>query len=213
MKKIVLLIISSFCILSIAIAQITKGSILIGGSLGVGTQKYKSATDTSSSTQWSISPMVGIAVKENTFVGVVLSYGSGTNDDDISQHNYMAGIFFRKYKPLGKNFYLFGQADLSYSHYKYEQKNALTGYYRLQKGNGIALSAFPGVSYAAGKRFYLETFLSNLVSIYYSKRKSESKDFTSAQLNKNEENSFGIGFGAGGNIPLNLGFRFILSKK
>jgi hypothetical protein len=213
MKRIALLTIASFCLFSIANSQITKGSLFLGGSLGISSGEYKSTADTSKSSFWYFNPVIGIAIKENSIAGIFLGYGRGTgNDTEIEQNNYNAGLFFRKYKPLGKGFYLFGEGNLSYYHNLYEQDDPVNGY-RLQKNSGITLGIFPGLSYAVGKRFYLETALTNLLSISYSKASSETKASSSAPLLKDEQSNFGMGVGAGGNIPINLGFRFIFPKK
>jgi len=94
----------------------------------------------------SITPVAGIAVKQNLVVGFSLSYAH--NKDNLNTVNYEtksesygAGIFIRKYVPLGKGFYLFGETGLNYQDY------ASTYTYPSQKGElkvqNIGINLYP----------------------------------------------------------------------
>jgi len=151
-------------------AQINKGSLLLGGNVGFSTSKAK---DTSLQNNGvSVSPVVGIAVKENIVVGISFSYGQGK--DNLSLPNfksertsYGAGVFVRKYIPLGKGFYLFGEAGLSYQNYSstYTYPSQATGL----KVQTIGINLYPGVSYAISKKLQLEFGLPQLVTLGYSR--------------------------------------------
>ena len=74
-----------------------------------------------------IQPAIGFAADTNTIVGISLLYATETNKYytiNPKRKSFGAGVFFRKYKPLGKNFYLFGESGLQYYHssYNYSSK-------------------------------------------------------------------------------------------
>ena len=61
-------------------------------------------------------------MNENTIAGINLSYlpSSSTNYPNLREYplkyrnnGYSAGVFYRKYKSLGKEFFLFGEASAS----------------------------------------------------------------------------------------------------
>ena len=125
---ILVLFISSSLIVN---AQFKKNDILLGGQLSY---SYNSNTFTQPNASYpnsdqkmnsgNITISVGKALNENTVVGIDLSYlpSSTTNYQNYGpnllkyQNNgYGVGIFFRKYKSLGKEFYLFGQGSATYN--------------------------------------------------------------------------------------------------
>ena len=158
----------------------------------------------------SIIPVAGIAVKQNLVVGFSLSYAH--NKDNLKTVNYEtksesygAGIFIRKYVPLGKGFYLFGETGLNYqdyaSTYTYpSQKSEL----KVQK---IGINLYPGVSYAMSSNFQLEFGLPQLVSLGYSKTEQLVNDATTQETN-------GVNFNAAASAfsSFVLGFRIFLPK-
>ena len=129
---------------SVLHSQINKGSVLLGGNVGFSTNKAKDTSLENNSV--SITPVAGIAVKQNLVVGFSLSYAH--NKDNLNTVNYEtksesygAGIFIRKYVPLGKGFYLFGETGLNYQDY------ASTYTYPSQKGElkvqNIGINLYP----------------------------------------------------------------------
>ena len=75
MKKYLLLTLSFMVIYAGAQAQISKGTVLLGGDLSFGTNKTETGTVKSKTTGFSISPSVGIAFKDNKVLGLSLYYG------------------------------------------------------------------------------------------------------------------------------------------
>src|SRR4051812_14967137 len=99
-------------------AQIKKGSLLLGGDISF--SKNKGSYDYQPSYDYStkgltLNPSLGVAIKENTIVGAGLSYGktwfqSSNSNSDRKSDGKGAQLYIRKYMPLGKGFYLFGQS-------------------------------------------------------------------------------------------------------
>src|SRR4051812_20144592 len=101
MKKLLLLTFASLFFLSFtSSAQITKGSVLLGGGISGGKGKSGSSPNESTSSSFSLYPTLGIAVKDNAVVGLRLSYSrsqSGQSNINFSdkQNGYSAGVFYR----------------------------------------------------------------------------------------------------------------------
>lgn len=214
MKKILLFAIFTFFIASIASAQIPKGSLLLGGGLNFGNNKSESGNFTTKQNSFNISGSLGVAIKENTFLGGFLNYGQS----DIKNSNapgksegtsYGAGVFLRRYLLLGKKFYLFGDADLRYSHNKSFQFTGIDNQ-TTTKGWGVNLDVSPGISYALTKKFHLELGFYELVGIGYGKNKTETIALGGSSTSKNS--SFGFRSNVGTSTPLNIGFRFLFLK-
>ena len=103
MKKFLLLFFSiSLCTL-FASAQITKGSVLLGGGLSFGTNKSEPPNGAETKqTNYGIGLSAGVAVKENTIVGGSLNYTysiqkNETFNGTITQFessSYGAGVFY-----------------------------------------------------------------------------------------------------------------------
>jgi hypothetical protein len=212
MKKIVLLITCSFIISLISSAQISKGSILLGGGLNYSNNDFDN--NTNKSRTYGFSPSIGIAVRENKVLGLSLFFSHLTNHvsgspSDAVTNNYGAGIFLRKYLPVGKNFYLFGQGNADFNYYKYELKDLLLG--RLNEHYALGIRLFPGLSYALTKKFHLELGLYDFLQLNYSVDKSQT---TSPGGTTTSKKSTGFSFISNANPVSNvsLGFRFIIGK-
>jgi hypothetical protein len=195
-------------------AQISKGSIFLGGGFTVSSQENENTGNLPNS--WSthnfiIDPSIGWALKKNLILGAGPSYGSFTAEDNSNasqkRHAWGINVFIRKYMELGKNFYLFGEGNLNGFKADGEDKsnqvlvNKVSGY-------GITLGFSPGVSYAVNKRFQVEAGIGNLFYIGYNSSKTEY--FNSP--NKTKSKSFGAGANISGFSPFSLGFRFLVAK-
>ncbi len=220
MKKVLLLTITLFAIILFASAQINKGSVLLGGgiSLGKGKSTYETAgvPNNSNGSQYGVSifPSVGLAIKPNTIVGINFNYGHSQNKDDNTSNkqeynNFSAGAFLRRYLPLGKNFYLFGETGLGFS----QSKNTYLGTYnQTNKNTGISLSLYPGVSYAVSKGFQLEVAINNLVSLSYNNQDQSNLTSNGTVTNSTNNKSISFTTNASTSAPLLVGFRFFISK-
>src|ERR1700759_5458109 len=111
-------------------AQFKKNDVLLGSQLSY---SYNSSSTIVPSGYYNSSDQkmnygnitisLGKSLNENTIVGIDLSYipsssnsylGNGPSPVNYQSNGYSAGIFFRKYKSLGKDFFLFGQGTASY---------------------------------------------------------------------------------------------------
>ena len=215
MKKFILLTISFLCVAIISQGQISKGSVLLGGGISGGSKKSDNGINETKSSSFGISPAVGLAVKENSVLGIRLMYSTSRSEEIATgrtqnANGYIAGLFFRRYKALGKDFFLFGEGALNYSVYQNKYKNNNPNPTYSQTSHSISLNLYPGIAYAASKRFHLEVALNNLVNLDYGWGKTETMSNSTTSSTKNS----GFGFSTNLNTaaPLTVGFRFVLAK-
>ena len=217
MKKTLLITVSLIFITSAVQAQINKGSLLLGGNLSVGTVKYENSSipvNDFRQNDFTFSPSIGIATSDNNVWGITLGYShnknKNTNAPGLSEVNsYNGGIFYRKYMPLGKSFYLFGQAKASYGSYRQETEYG-NGNKNDRKTWSISLSAAPGIAYAVSKRFHLEASLNDLVSLGYSH--TDETNTSNGQKNLTTSNGLSLSTNISSTNPLSIGFRFVFAK-
>ena len=102
---------------------------------------------------------MGGEIKRNT----KYKYSNALSNNKATNNTYNFGIFERKYFPIIKNFYFFGQGNLNYSYNSNNNPDQNTYY----KTYGIGFSFTPGISYKVSKNIYLESTLANLISFGY----------------------------------------------
>jgi hypothetical protein len=216
MERIILLSVTILLFAAITKAQITKGSVYLGGSIGASTSKQENNNPTlEGKSSWlSINPAVGIAVKNNLITGVDLKYLHGSSKNFSSQDNkrngYGAGLFLRKYFPLSNRFYVFGQTGAGY----FSQKNEYIqtpGYpfTITNKQHSISANIYPGIAIHVFKSLYLEAAFNSLLQIGYSSSTTEGNFPSASQKQKD----FSIQSSLSSGNYLNLGVRFIIPKK
>lgn len=215
MKKVLLFSAILLGLASVSNAQISKGSVLLGGGISAFSSKSENSNAENKSHGFSFRPSLGFVIKENHVLGFTIGYGRGKtkyeNPTRTSKDNsYSAGVYYRKYLPLSKSFYLFGEAGFGYYSSKTEDEAATQGYKNTQEQTNTGLSLFPGITYAVGKRFHLEASLNNLVTLYYNK--TESKQIQPGNVSKNENKGLSMNVNVSSSAPITLGFRFIIGK-
>lgn len=219
MKKFTLLSIAVIVVASIASAQITKGSVYLGGSVGGGTTKIENsnAPGNGRSSGFSLYPAVGTAVRNNLIAGISLTYTHGKtenlNGNQNSRRNgYGAGVFLRKYYPLSDRIYVFGETSLGYFQQKWEYLPT-PGYNSTQvnKQNSVFLSIFPGLAVHVIKSLYLETAFNNLLQIGYSSSNSTTRYAGTTSTAKQKDFTAQSSLTSG--TYLNIGVRLIIPKK
>src|SRR5450432_3887500 len=114
MQKIFYLFIFFISFSLVSNAQISQGSVLLGGDIDFNSQKTHStdAINTSNNSNFSFNPSIGKAIKDNLVLGFDASYGHVQNSSDAGGGNtstaktdtYGLGVFLQKYFPLGKGF-------------------------------------------------------------------------------------------------------------
>jgi hypothetical protein len=209
------MLLSIVCFLSLSLfanAQFTKGSALLGGLVSFSSNQSSSdyTPEKSGTKNGNFNISLGKAVRENAVLGIFVNYqymeykyGITNGPYKISSNGYGIGVFYRLYKNLGKEFYLFGEAGGGY------QGGNSTNYDSLgqksSSGNsyGGQIYLYPGIAYKISKKFFVELSIPQLFNINYSSTKYESGTATvstndnfyiNANLNSNPLSSLGFGF-------------------
>ncbi|MCC7400132.1 MAG: hypothetical protein IT214_01495 [Chitinophagaceae bacterium] len=197
-----------------SVAQIKKGAIFLGGDIGGSTQKttYSSSANVNKQSGFYISPVLGKVIEDNLVFGINASVNifntklTGTNNEN-KQRSYGAGIFIRKYRPVGKSgFSIFAQENLGYSYYKSEV-NPLTPGFNSDIRNTISISVSPGISYTLTQRLQLEAGLANILSLNYLTEKQNTGGIFPAS---SKSNGFSINGSLNGFSSVYVGFRYLL---
>lgn len=224
MKKTLLFVCSFISFATISQAQITKGSILLGGNIGLSKGKTEGINTSNSRSQMlSFNPTVGLAVKDNWVVGIHAGFSDFEAEPTISfssdrdEEYYSAGVFLRRYKALGKNFYLYGNGSINYNKVNrtYRSGNYSDNYIQNYFGSkGVTLSVSPGITYTINKRFHLELSLVDLLTAGYSKTQEQNLSYSNGIVisNSTHGKSFDFGTNFSNTIPLSIGFRFVIGK-
>ena len=217
MTKIYLL--SVFCFLSLTtIAQIKKNSILLGGDISYSRNKGEGLNHESKVNSGFLGISIGKAFRQNSVIGIRLStshnlqsnYVTGNDSIKFINNQYGAGLFYREYKQLGKDLYLFGNTEVAYrmSNDKTDYQSGNKDQERKSKGATIGLT--PGLSYQLFKKLQIELTIPSLISISYFTSKYEDQRFPGTV---SKEKSFALSSNLFGNSTLGnlgLGFRFLL---
>lgn len=215
MKKMLLLTTALSGATFLCHAQITKGSVLLGGGISAGRGTSESGTVEGKFRSVGFYPTFGVAVKDNAVAGLRLSYyyaKSSQSNPDLSQksNGYSAGLFYRKYLPLSKAFYLFGEGAAYYASSETRNDYSPFGSDSRQTQRVIGVSFYPGVAYVVSKRFHLEVGLNNLLSLDYSRSTNENLSPGQSTISKNSGINFSTNLSTA--APLTVGFRFVLGK-
>lgn len=119
MKRFFVILVCVFATIFTVSAQ-KKGDIYVGGNLGIGVSHasatYKGYNDSAAATaiDFSLAPNIGIFVADNFMVGLGLSYGVESSDEDIVIHSLFVGPSLSYYLPLGKHWYYTPTLDLGF---------------------------------------------------------------------------------------------------
>jgi hypothetical protein len=212
-------------------AQIVKGDKLLGGSIGFirGDNNIYTSGGSSANTELmaiNLGVSYGKAVKNNVVNGFNAGFSfvdnplntyepsTGFTIKNSKNRSVTAGVFRRRYLPLGKNFYAFGQvsADFTYNQDDYDQLGSGTMYEKgVNKSYVVNGALFPGFSYQLSNRFMLDLTLGSLVNIGYAhtSRRVNNQPATpktnTLYLNSN------LSLSSLGNIS--VGFRVLFHKK
>jgi hypothetical protein len=221
MKRNLLLAAAIMAFLFPAKAQIRKGSLFLGGQVGLSTQTYsfENTTDKSNHLFLSVSPAIGKAIRENLILGgsLYFSYYRNASNKVIYEqgHSEGAGIFLRRYLLLGKSFYLFGNNALG-AYFNSSNFNSsyapYTPYNYTPEGYTIYFSFSPGLAYALTNKLHVEVAFNDLAYARY----SYSRQVVIQPQSGVSSNSTVGGFEAGASLnslsSLLIGFRVLLAK-
>ena len=212
--KILLPLVLIFFTTTAANAQINEGRYLLGGSVSY---SHQNDAQNSNAKYNSFSSYIqfGKVIKDNTVAGIIVSYGNSNSPSNYKINQISAGVFYRKYKSLSKDFYFFGEADALYIHSQNTQGNFQIGSDATRNtSNGGSASFIPGISYSVCKRMQIELSMPNFASISYAGTKNETTSSNSNSISTVNGNSFS------GNVNLNsnflsnfgIGFKFFPGK-
>jgi Outer membrane protein beta-barrel domain len=140
-----------------------KGSILVGGSIGIGTAKSPSTPNDSKQTQFNFSPTVGYQFDDNWTAGITGSVQTSkyTNSLNVDSKSSTAGAgpFVRYSKTLSNIFSVYGQLQGTFGssktngtkNYSFSNVNAFPAVF-INVKNGFGLNFdFGGISYSSNK--------------------------------------------------------------
>ena len=195
-------------------AQINEGRYLLGGSVSYNNAKNQQSTGTKAETFYS-NIQFGKVIKDNTVAGILVSYGNSNNNSLFKSNQFSAGAFYRKYKPLAKNLYFFGEVDALYTYSKYTQGIFQPGSNGTKvTSDGGTISIIPGISYSVCKRMHIELSMPSLASISYASTKYESHDPSTNLISTAKGNNFSVNANLNSNLFYNfgIGFKFFLGK-
>jgi hypothetical protein len=193
-------------------AQIAKGSVWLGGSVGL--SSYKRSSDNNpyheSRANW-ISPGIGKAIKENTILGLSLNYRYERTENYYnylkrSAYSYGISPFIRQYIPVAGRLYIFGQgnAQMNLIRNKLIFSDLNTGN---EKGWNAGIFVTPGISYAVHKKWHIEAGFNNLFGVGYNKMTE-----LSSPGHEIKTESYYAGVSLDNASQLYLGFRLLLTK-
>ena len=209
-------------LLTSSYAQINKGSTWLGGSFSYGKHNGKliPSMPEEELRQTRILPAVGVAIKENLVVGIFGTYinEDRKNDDYLKENKskaYGGGVFVRRYVPVYKQLYLFGEGRLNYTHskgtVKYDWGN---GNYTYDfKGWSTGVTFTPGISYGITKNVQLEAGVVSLFNISYGRAKAVNAGSNAGNPGSSKTNSFNADINLDKLSSFSLGVRFLLNKK
>lgn len=221
MKKLYALAFTAF-VCSIVHAQVKKGDIVLGGNLSWFDQSQQqfggNATSVNSSSRnLSIAPAFGKVIKDNLILGFDIGYSNGRSDytgsSGINSNGFSAGIFLRKYKPLGNGFFLFGQSRVG-GGYTHSSQNEPQGNQPSEDVNNtynFALQFFPGIAYALNQKWQLEAGLPNFFSVSYSNSR-ETVSYTNQPDTHFNAHSFSLQSSITGSTALSVGLRYFIGN-
>lgn len=211
-SKIFTLIVLGLCITATMNAQIKKGSVLLGGSVGFSSSKSEDEYSKNKQHNFNISPAAGKAIKDNLIVGVDVSVGGSkrtVNGFNYRGNSHGVGIFVRKYFEAAKRFYLFGQGRVGTDFYK--QEHDYNGGFAKRQGHSINAGFSPGVSYAVSNKVHLESGFTNLFYFrYYNDKDTPMSPIYTNLISKSS--GFNVGTFLNNASEITLGVRILLAK-
>jgi hypothetical protein len=216
MKKSSLLLAAAIVVSVSASAQFTKGDRLLGAGLNISHSKSESTSGftpyNTSANNGSLTLSLAFASSENRVSGFYVGGGYGkskteypaqpTNNYSSENFNTSAGFYTRRYRALGKDFFLFAEGRAGVDFGKNQMSNTND-----QTFVTVSAGIYPGISYRAGKRFLLDLRFADFASIGYTRNTYKGSGNT-----KDVQNIFGISssLGLGYLSNIGIGARWII---
>ena len=202
-------------------AQFNKGSILLGGQLSYTYNSYSDVNPTNpfnndqktNTANFYIS--IGKAITENTVFGINLNYSPYSVSNysygiysplKYSNNSFGIGIYYRKYKNLGKDFFLFGEANALYIGSSQSGKDSTGKEVLSGTGSGGSINLFPGISYKISKKFFVEITIPDLFNVRYNSTKITSQP----EVDKSDQFNITTSLSSNPLTDMAIGFRLDL---
>ena len=200
-------------------SQITKGKVLLGGNINMGSQSTSVSNDTTSyddgkAFNLNVGPSVGVFISDNVVLGINGSYGRSNQDRYINDasnqrillnthsRSFAAGPFIRFYKTLAAKLYLYGELQGSYGQQKFYKDELSAGSNTIIEDvytvKQYSITAIPGLTYLVTNKFGLEL---SFGGIGYNAYSTEGKD----SGNNQKTNTYSVNLN-----PFNLFFNNIV---
>jgi len=214
MYKLLLSLLVILCLSISANAQFSKGNLLLGGTLSYGgnTSTNTGTEQSNHSGNFNITP--GKAISDNSVFGINLGYGfnnvnysAGSGQGSSKSNTYSVGVFYRKYKTLGKDFFLFGSAGAGYNGSTWSSADNFGNQTESGNSNGGYLNFYPGIDFRVSKRFLLEFSIPSLFYASYTSTQSTSQNLNPPTTKGSQ---FGISTSITSNPLYALGVGFVL---
>ncbi len=231
MKKTILLTILSLSYFINHAQVIEKGKRILGGSLDFGFLHNQADTFATSgpsikgnSSYFTLSPSFGKAIKNNLVFGYHTALGfSHSKSEDLrlkstgKSNGYSAsgGIFLEKFLPLNKSFSFSGHVPLTINYSSSKNKtfdNSVLLSTSTNKFYGLGIYVSPSLNYSLNKKFLMQIFLNDFISIGYGYNTSEMEGIN---LLKRKQSNSNLGVNTRINhfntlSNLSFGFRYLL---
>ncbi|KYP13846.1 outer membrane beta-barrel protein [Flavihumibacter sp. CACIAM 22H1] len=192
-----------FAIVSVANAQVPKGSLLVGGTMGMNSNNVSSGSGSgNTSSNFSIAPRISYAVANNLLLsgkaGFDFNQTKYENGQNLKNNGVNLGLFAKKLIPIKGAFGWYPELGVSVFTGKQQYLNVVGQ--RVEMHNkGFSTGITPGLYYQAGSRFLVNVEFGGL-QFSSSRSENESNDL----INKTR----GIGFSLFQTFQ--LGFDFII---
>lgn len=212
-------------LLTTSYAQINKGATWLGSNISFNQNKdYPNQQLVERKTRsLSVMPALGLAIKDNLVVGIFGKYADTNKENDggyveRNEKSYGGGLFVRRYIPVLKRFYIFGEGRVGYFAFKEDQKWSVTDISGSgsTKGWETSLNITPGISYGITKNVQLEAGFVSLFNATYRNSKSTSTthytQFPQIINSENTTRSFSAGVNLENVSELFIGVRFLINN-
>jgi outer membrane protein len=212
-------------------AQVSKGSMMFGGSLGANitmesTTKVTGAADVkvAGHTDWNFSPTGGYFIADGLAVGLALNVGSsfmktvttldGKTNENVSMSTMGFGLFARKYMEVTDKVYLHGQAGLGYASGSATDR-VTDGADKLKDGAKISSSSMvfditPGITYFVAPNWGIDFSLNNIIG--YSSTTSKTETPAAGLIAASTTETTGGTFNIGAGLTPSLGLFYYMGK-
>jgi opacity protein-like surface antigen len=218
--KLLLSVVFVCTLLTSSYAQINKGTVWIGSNFSYAEEKIKpdQLIISGKTRTVSVLPAFGVAIKENVVLGIFGNYTKTYREQQTNSYyskrdekTYGGGLFVRRYVPVFKRFYLYGEGRLGYNKLESEENwatSSVSGTNKLKSWE-TRLTFTPGIAYGITRSILLEAGAAALFDARY--RSTETIDSPYTQLNSVK--TFTAGVNLENAASFFVGIRFLINKK